>query len=98
MARIYRKSAEVLPANENALRESEERFRELADNISQFAWTADRVAELILSFKQVAADQVSSDQRTFDLGDLIGQVLVSLRPSLRKHNLTLDVECQPNLV
>ena len=27
---------------EKALRESEIRFRELADNISQFAWTADR--------------------------------------------------------
>ena len=37
-----RKSAEaVLVANESALRESETRFRELADNISQFAWTAD---------------------------------------------------------
>ena len=36
------KSAEaVLVTNENALRESETRFRELADNISQFAWTAD---------------------------------------------------------
>ena len=35
-----RKSATaVLAANENALRESEARFRELADNISQFAWT-----------------------------------------------------------
>jgi PAS domain S-box-containing protein len=29
-------------ADEEALRESEARFRELADNISQFAWTADR--------------------------------------------------------
>ncbi len=37
-----RKRAEtVLAANEQALRESEARFRELADNISQFAWTAD---------------------------------------------------------
>jgi PAS domain-containing protein len=27
---------------EKALRESEIRFRELADNISQFAWTANR--------------------------------------------------------
>jgi PAS domain S-box-containing protein len=37
-----RKRAEaVLVARENALRESEMRFRELADNISQFAWTAD---------------------------------------------------------
>jgi len=37
-----RKRAEaVLAANDKALRESETRFRELADNISQFAWTAD---------------------------------------------------------
>ena len=37
-----RKHAEdVLVRSEKALRESEARFRELADNISQFAWTAD---------------------------------------------------------
>ena len=37
-----RKRAEaVLAANDQALRESETRLRELADNISQFAWTAD---------------------------------------------------------
>ena len=37
-----RKRAEaVLAASENALRESEKQFRELADNIDQFAWTAD---------------------------------------------------------
>jgi PAS domain S-box-containing protein len=32
----------VLAAREKALRESETRFRELADNISQLAWTADQ--------------------------------------------------------
>src|SRR5262245_48406589 len=31
----------VLAERERALRESEARFRELADNMSQFAWTAD---------------------------------------------------------
>jgi PAS domain S-box-containing protein len=37
-----RKRAEaVLAASRNALRESEERFRDLAENMSQFAWTAD---------------------------------------------------------
>ena len=37
-----RKRAEaVLAANDKALRESELRFRELADNISHFAWTTD---------------------------------------------------------
>src|SRR5262245_11496187 len=32
----------VLAASEQALRDSEQRFRELADNISQFLWTADQ--------------------------------------------------------
>ena len=37
-----RKRAEAaIAANDKALRESETRFRELAENISQFAWTAD---------------------------------------------------------
>src|SRR5439155_11825172 len=57
-----------------------------------------RAAELIQSFKQVAADRNYSDQRSFDLGDLTEQVVMSLRPGLRKHNLTLNVECQPNLM
>src|SRR6516165_1401414 len=42
MSSSKRKAGAAVPtANANALRESEARFRELADNISQFAWTAD---------------------------------------------------------
>jgi PAS domain S-box-containing protein len=36
-----KRAEEVLAENEKALRDSEARFRELADSISQFAWTAD---------------------------------------------------------
>jgi PAS domain S-box-containing protein len=68
------------------------------DGSAQLVANLNRVAELIQSFKQVAVDRISSDQRTFDLGDLTQQVLTSLRPSLRKDNLKLDVECQPNLL
>jgi C4-dicarboxylate-specific signal transduction histidine kinase len=57
-----------------------------------------RAADLIQSFKQVAADRNYSDQRSFDLADLTEQVVMSLRPGLRKHNLMLNVDCQPNLV
>jgi PAS domain S-box-containing protein len=67
------------------------------DGSAQLVANLKRVAELIQSFKQIADDRISSDQRAFDLGDLTGQVLMSLRPSLRERNLTLDVECQPNL-
>jgi PAS domain S-box-containing protein len=67
------------------------------DASSQLVGNLNRAAELIQSFKQVAADRNYSDQRTFDLGDLTEQVVMSLRPGLRKHNLTLTVDCQPNL-
>ncbi|MDE2332237.1 MAG: PAS domain S-box protein [Bradyrhizobium sp.] len=67
------------------------------DASSQLVANLNRAAELIQSFKQVAADRNYSDQRTFDLGDLTEQVVMSLRPGLRKHHLTLTVDCQPNL-
>jgi PAS domain S-box-containing protein len=67
------------------------------DASSQLVANLNRAAELITSFKQVAADRNYSDQRTFDLGDLTEQVVMSLRPGLRKHRLTLSVECEPAL-
>jgi PAS domain S-box-containing protein len=67
------------------------------DAASQLVANLNRAAELIQSFKQVAADRNYSDQRIFDLGDLTEQVVMSLRPGLRKHHLTLSVDCQPNL-
>jgi PAS domain S-box-containing protein len=67
------------------------------DASSQLVANLNRAAELIQSFKQVAADRNYSDQRAFDLADLTEQVVMSLRPGLRKHNLTLNVECQPNI-
>ena len=67
------------------------------DASGQLVANLNRAAELIQSFKQVAADRNYSDQRTFDLADLTEQVVMSLRPGLRKHNLTLNVDCQPNL-
>jgi len=55
-----------------------------------------RAAELIQSFKQVAADRSYSEQCIFDCGDLTKQVLMSLRPGLRQ-NMTLNVDCQPDV-
>jgi PAS domain S-box-containing protein len=68
------------------------------DASSQLVANLNRAAELITSFKQVAADRNYSDKRAFDLADLTEQVVMSLRPGLRKHNLTLTVDCQPDLI
>jgi PAS domain S-box-containing protein len=89
-------AAEV--ARGNLRRSSLNEFLETSrDASAQLVANLNRAAELIQSFKQVAADRNYSDQRSFDLGDLTEQVVMSLRPGLRKHHLTLNVDCQPNL-
>ena len=56
-----------------------------------------RAADLIHSFKQVAVDQTSSEYRIFELKRYIDETLLSLKPKLRSTDLTLKVECDPNL-
>lgn len=70
----------------------------VADASSQLLANLNRAAELIQSFKQVAVDRSYLDRRTFELGEFIEQVLVNLRPTMRKNHLTLNVDCPPALV
>jgi PAS domain S-box-containing protein len=64
---------------------------------AQLVGNLNHAAELIQSFKQVAVDRNLSNQRIFDLGRLTEQVVMSLRSGLGRQNLTLNVECQPDL-
>jgi signal transduction histidine kinase len=57
-----------------------------------------RAAELVQSFKQVAADQASSERRSFELGPWIHDLLTSLRPVLRKAGHEVTVTCEPDLL
>lgn len=50
-----------------------------------------RAAELISSFKQVAADQSSSQRRHFSLHEVASEIALTLRPSLRHSNAELVV-------
>ena len=43
-----------------------------------------RAAELVTSFKQVAADQTSSERRSFDLRTVVDAILITLRPTLKR--------------
>jgi signal transduction histidine kinase len=56
-----------------------------------------RAADLVHSFKQVAADQVSSERRTFEMATWAHELLTSLRPALRRAGHQVVFECQPNL-
>lgn len=57
----------------------------------------ERAAELVQSFKRVAVDQTSGERRRFDLKGYIEEVLLSLRPRLRKTGHRITVECPEHL-
>jgi len=57
----------------------------------------ERAAELVQSFKQVAVDQTSGERRRFDLKGYIDEILLSLRPRLRKTGHRITVECPQHL-
>ena len=82
----------------NLRRSSLNEFLETSrDASTQLVANLNRAAELVQSFKQVAADRNYSDKRVFDLADLTEQVVMSLKPGVRKQNLSLSVDCKPNL-
>jgi len=52
-----------------------------------------RASDLIKSFNQVAADQASEQQRSFDLATAVKEIIATLAPSLKKkpHRIVVDI-------
>jgi len=57
----------------------------------------ERAAELIQSFKQVAVDQSSEERRSFLVKAYLEEILLSLRPKLKKTQLTIEVNGDDSL-
>jgi signal transduction histidine kinase len=57
-----------------------------------------RASELIRSFKMVAVDQVSENKRFFNIKSYIDEVLLSLRPKLKKTAHRIVVDCATDLM
>ena len=75
-----------------------QQFMELADESSEIILkNLARAADLIQSFKQVAVDQSSQERRRFAVRPYIDEVLLSLRPQLKKTRLEVQVECPDDL-
>ena len=74
------------------------RFIEMALESSDLLLAnSQRAADLIKSFKQVAVDQTSDDRRAFDLAGYIDEVLMSLRPRLKRSAVAVSVICPQGL-
>ncbi len=56
-----------------------------------------RAAGLIASFKRVAVDQSSEERRAFKVREYIDEILLSLRPKLKRAGFTITVNCDDSL-
>ena len=56
-----------------------------------------RASELIRSFKLVAVDQTGEQDREFDLGDYLQEVMRSLRPQLSRSPAQVAISCPPGI-
>lgn len=56
-----------------------------------------RASDLIRSFKQVAVDRSTEERRTFPLRSYLEEVLLSLRPHLKKTAITVEISCDEGL-
>lgn len=84
---------------EKELREAPLRRSRLTDFVHSSKDAADqlvanltRAGELIRSFKQVAADRSHAERRTFDLLATTREIIASLKPSLSKREISLNVD------
>lgn len=56
-----------------------------------------RAARLIQAFKQVSADQTTDEIRSFDLGDYLREIMLSLAPVLRNTSHRVEIDCPDQL-
>lgn len=57
----------------------------------------ERAAELVSSFKQVAADQTTSQRREFRLDEVVHEIALTLGPSLRRSVAELSLDIPDNI-
>ncbi len=68
-----------------------------ADSTATLLANLQRAAELVRSFKQLAVDQTSERKRLFNLFGYIQEILISLRPKLKRTDHTVAVSCPTDL-
>ncbi|RPJ65311.1 HAMP domain-containing histidine kinase [Alteromonas sediminis] len=68
------------------------------ENLNIIYRNLNRAAELISSFKQVAVDQTSEASREVNVKQLINEILLSLRPRLKKTPHEVVVNCPDDLI
>jgi signal transduction histidine kinase len=74
-----------------------EHIRASKDTAKMILSNLNRAFDLIRSFKQVAVDQTSEKKRQFKIKEYIDEVLLSLRPQLKKTGHLITIRCPDDL-
>ena len=75
------------------------RYSEMAIESSRLILSnAERAAQLIQSFKQVAVDQTSEARRNFELGEYMDEVIMSLKPTLKRTLVRIETACNEKIL
>lgn len=72
-------------------------FHECLETGSLLSSNLDRAAQLIRSFKQVAVDQTSDEQRDINLQVYIDEILASLKPKYKNTPVTVINDLDPDI-
>jgi signal transduction histidine kinase len=68
-------------------------FDDMEEILNILSTNTQRGATLVNSFKQVAVDQTSNDIRNINLHQYINEVILSLKPTLKRTAIKLEVIC-----
>jgi signal transduction histidine kinase len=97
---LKEKTEEISAAFSNSLMKKSdlEKYLNLANESTEVILSnSRRASELIKSFKQVAVDQSDEQKRSFKVKEYIEQVLLSLKPKLKKTNISIGINCDEGL-
>ncbi|WP_420264489.1 sensor histidine kinase [Candidatus Magnetominusculus dajiuhuensis] len=97
---IVKKSETIVAAfNDKSLNKSqlEDYITEVEQNGQLIFRNLQRTADLIKSFKMVAADQVTQERRTFRIKEYLEEILLTLHPKLKHCQLNIEITCSEDL-
>ncbi len=72
-------------------------FEDIEEILAILSTNTERGASLVNSFKQVAVDQISNEVRNINLHQYIDEVILSLKPTLKRTEIKLEVICDEAL-
>lgn len=75
----------------------EQYIQNVGESVAMIQANLQRASELIRGFKQIAVDQSSEVKRKFKMQEYMNEVVLSLKPSLKKTQHEIQIVCDENL-